>query len=153
MAAVDQLILLRHARAGKKIPNRSRDFERGLDPRGEEAALQLPELIASVLRPTAILSSPYRRCVQTVEPLADALDLRIVNDVRFTPTNRASVRNAFADLPPDSVVCTHGEVIARLLKGQKTCGKGAFWLVERRDGHLLPVRYVEAPTVTQPSIR
>ena len=49
MAAVDQFIVLRHARAGKKIRDRSKDFKRGLDRTGEEVAQQLPELITSVL--------------------------------------------------------------------------------------------------------
>lgn len=149
MAIVDQFILLRDARAGKKIPNRSRDFKRGLDGKGEEVALRLPELITRVLHPSMIVSSPFRRCVETVEPLAEGLGLDVVNDSRFTPDGRADVRGAFAGVPADSVVCTHGEIITRLLAGQRKCAKGAFWVVERRGDNFLPVRYVEAPTAAQ----
>jgi 8-oxo-dGTP diphosphatase len=147
MTATDRFIVLRHARAGKKIPNRPKDFKRGLDRKGEAVARQLPELITSSLRPSLILSSPFRRCLETVEPLAEAIDLDVVEDDRFSPTSRAIVRDAFADVAADSVVCTHGEVIVRLLGREAQCAKGAFWVVERRDGNFFPLRYVKAPSI------
>ena len=147
MTTADQFVVLRHARAGKKIPNRSKDFKRGLDRTGEAIARQLPELIPSVLRPSSIVSSPFRRCVQTVEPLAEAIELAIFEDDRFSPTTcRATVCDAFADVWPDGVY-THGEVIVRLLGKQAQCAKGAFWVVERRDGKFIPLRYVKAPSI------
>jgi phosphohistidine phosphatase SixA len=147
MSAADQIIILRHARAGKKISNRSKDFKRGLDRKGEAVARQLPELITGSLCPSAILSSPFRRCLETVEPLAEAIDLAVVEDDRFSPNSRAIVRDAFADVAADSVVCTHGEVIVRLLGRQAQCAKGAFWVVERREGNFVPLRYVKAPSI------
>jgi len=143
----DQFIVLRHARAGKKIPNPSKDFKRGLDRKGESVARQLPELITSALRPSAIISSPFRRCVQTVEPLAEAIDLSVLEDDRFSPTYPENVRDIFAGVAADSVVCTHGEVIVRLLGKQARCAKGAFWVVERRDCDFFLVRYVKEPSV------
>ena len=145
--ATDRFIVLRHARAGKKIPNRSKDFKRGLERQGDAVARQLPELITSSLRPAAIISSPFRRCLQTVEPLAQAIGLAVVEDDRFSPTGGAIVRDAFSDVAADSVVCTHGEVIARLLGRQAQCAKGAFWIVERRDGDFFPLHYVKAPSI------
>ena len=117
MSTVDELILLRHAHAGKRIPVPSGDFERGLVGGGKDVALQLPELITSLHRPSAILSSPFRRCVETVEPLAEALGLDVEEDRRFSPDTRAGVRAAFAEAPAGAVVCTRGEVISRLLVG------------------------------------
>ena len=72
-----------------------------------------------------------------------------MDDGRFTPDGRARVRTAFGDVPADSVVCTHGEVIAGLFDGQTKCAKGAFWVVERRKRNFLPVLYVEAPAATR----
>jgi 8-oxo-dGTP diphosphatase len=144
--AVDRFILLRHARAGKKLRVWAADFERGLDGKGQQVALRLPETVAGFWRPELILSSPFRRCVQTVEPLADVLGLPVVEDIDFIPDRSAkAVRAAFGDVPTGSVVCSHGEVISRLLGGSVKCGKGAFWIVERRGGTFVPVRYVEAP--------
>jgi 8-oxo-dGTP diphosphatase len=152
MARVDRFILLRHARAGRKLANRTKDFERGLDAKGRDVALRLPRAIESCLQPGAILSSPFRRCLQTVQPLADELDLRISEDDRFTPGSSAeSVRAAFLDVPANAVVSTHGEVIAHLFDERVKCAKGAFWVVERRDGELFPLHYVEAPVRAQRS--
>ena len=127
--------------------NRSKDFKRGLDRTGEAIARQLPELITSILRPSSIVSSPFRRCVQTVEPLAEAIQLAILEDDRFSPTSRATVCDAFADVSAGTLVCTHGEVIVRLLGKQAQCAKGAFWVVERRDGKFIPLRYVKAQSI------
>ena len=43
MAPVDQFVLLRHARAGRKLPNRTKDFERGLDAKAETLPCDCPE--------------------------------------------------------------------------------------------------------------
>ena len=75
MSTGDHFILLRHARAGRKLRDRSKDFTRRLDRRGEQVALLLPEAIVTYMHPGFILSSPFRRCVQTVEPLAEELGL------------------------------------------------------------------------------
>ena len=146
LASVDQFILLRHARAGRKLANRAKDFDRGLDAMGKQVALRLPRTIEFCLLPEAIFSSPFRRCMQTVQPLADDLDLRIDEDARFTPGSPAeAVRDGLLDVPANAVVCTHGEVIAHLFDERVRCAKGAFWVVERRDGEFFPLHYVEAP--------
>ena len=150
----DQFILLRHARAGEKVRDRSRDFKRRLDRRGEKVALWLPELIVSYVHPKVILSSPFRRCVQTVVPLAERVGLDVVEDERFAPGHSSSsVRKAFGDVAANSVVCTHGEVISQLFDDPVRCAKGAFWIVERCGGKFIPSHYVEAPTSTQQSVR
>jgi 8-oxo-dGTP diphosphatase len=152
MAAVDQIIVLRHARAGRKLADRSKDFKRGLDRTGREDALRLPRTIGAHLRPEAIVSSPFRRCVQTVEPLAGDLDLSIVEDERFAPgISEQSARQAFLEVPAGSVVSTHGEVIGCLFDERVKCAKGAFWVVERRSGKLSPSLYVGVPTRAQRS--
>jgi 8-oxo-(d)GTP phosphatase len=146
MESGDQFILLRHARAGNKLRDRAKDFERGLDRKGQQVALRLPNSVTRYLRPELILSSPFRRCVQTVEPLAHTLGQNVAEDERFRPDCSArSVRVAFAEVPAGSVVCTHGEVIARLFDGRVKCAKGGFWVVSRRNGEFVPVLYVEAP--------
>lgn len=153
MPAADRVILLRHARAGRKLRDRSKDFERGLDGKGQEVALLLPEVIAGFMQPELIISSPFRRCVQTVDPLAQALGLTVVEDDAFTPDRSAkAVRAAFGEVPSGSVVCSHGEVIAQLLGRRWKCAKGAFWIVERRDGKFVPAQYVEAPVARQQSV-
>jgi len=154
MPAAERFILLRHARAGRKLRDPDRDFKRHLDGKGEQVARALPEVITSQMDPEMILSSPFRRCVETVEPLGEALGLRVLEDESFTPGHsRRAVRKGFRDIAADSVVCTHGEVIAALFDEEVRCAKGAFWVVERRGDTYIASHYVGAPKPTQQSVR
>ena len=60
-----------------------------------------------------ILSSPYVRCVQTVEPLAAALGLEVELDERL----KEGKGDAAAELlREDGVVCcTHGDIVEALV--------------------------------------
>jgi len=70
------LLFLRHAQAGNRLKWEAPDR---LRPLSEEGRLQAEALIAlyAPLPVTRVLSSPYVRCVQTVEPLAVALGLDV----------------------------------------------------------------------------
>jgi 2,3-bisphosphoglycerate-dependent phosphoglycerate mutase len=71
-----ELVLVRHATPF--VPKRGGpdDYHRSLTDQGLEQAAQLAgELVA--LGPAAVLSSPYLRAVQTVEPAARALGLPV----------------------------------------------------------------------------
>jgi 8-oxo-(d)GTP phosphatase len=123
-------VLVRHASAGDRHDWDGDDSERPLDPRGREQAAQLVEL----LRPLAvrrIVSSPFARCVETVEPLAAALGLSVELDERLA---EGAGQAAYALVQQDGVVCcTHGDVVHELLgRGLK---KGA--AVELRAGEVL----------------
>lgn len=77
---MDTLVyMVRHAHSGY-TPD---ELNRPLSPQGEEAAGKVADLLAGE-RITAILSSPYKRAVQTVEPLAarNGLVIQIEDDFR-----------------------------------------------------------------------
>lgn len=60
-----------------------------------------------------VLSSPYRRCIQTVEPLAAALGVPVETDERLAEGAGSA---GLALLEEDGVVaCTHGDVITELV--------------------------------------
>jgi len=146
MAFVERLVVLRHACAGNKVFDPAQDFERGLDAEGEAIAARLPATVRRHLRPREILASPFLRCVETVWPLATTLGLPVREDERLAPNGVGDLRRVLLDVPAETVVCTHGEVIEQLFDGAPTCAKGAFWIVERHaDGRLVPAEYVEAP--------
>jgi phosphohistidine phosphatase SixA len=63
------LVLIRHASAGQRAEWVGDDRRRPLDKQGKKQAKQIPALVADY-EITRILSSPFDRCVQTVEPLA-----------------------------------------------------------------------------------
>ncbi|MGH2977676.1 MAG: SixA phosphatase family protein, partial [Gaiellaceae bacterium] len=112
------------------------DRLRPLDARGRAQAAGLVEL----LRPLGVrrvISSPYVRCVQTVEPLAAALGLQVEQDDRLAEGQGTA---AAALLREDGVVCcTHGDIVEALLgRGLK---KGAAVVLE--DGAV--VREIPPP--------
>lgn len=100
-------VLIRHAAAGDRYDWDGDDFHRPLDAKGRRQAAELVEL----LRPYGVrrvVSSPYVRCVQTVEPLAAALGLRLEQDDRLA---EGAAAGADELLREDGVVCcTHGDV-------------------------------------------
>ncbi len=70
------LLVIRHARAGHRSEWQGDDRRRPLDKRGRRQAEALVDALAQF--PIArILSSPYDRCVQSVEPLASARGIAI----------------------------------------------------------------------------
>ncbi len=149
---VDTLIVLRHAFAGAKLADPVLEDARGLGALGHAAAEALTGSIVAHVTPSAIVSSPLRRCIETVEPLAADIGVGIdCSDAlrAFRPV--ADITDLLLSLPDGAVVCTHGEVITSLF-GSLECEKGAF-LVVRRSGRLLhPKLYVGPPTVTLPRV-
>jgi 8-oxo-dGTP diphosphatase len=113
------------------------DHLRSLDARGRRQAAELVELLRP-LEVRRVVSSPYLRCVETVEPLAAALGLRVEPDDRLA--EGAAGGPAVELLREDGVVaCTHGDVAEEVLgHGLK---KGA--AVVLRDGEV--VREIPAP--------
>ena len=105
-------VLLRHASAGDKRHWTGDDRLRPLDARGGRQAAELIEL----LRPLGlrrVVTSPYVRCVETVEPLAAALGLPVEHDDRLGEGTGAAAAELLRE---DGVVaCTHGDVVDALL--------------------------------------
>jgi 8-oxo-(d)GTP phosphatase len=114
-------ILVRHASAGDRRDWEGDDRLRPLDAKGRRQAEELVEQLAAH-SPRRVVSSPYVRCVATVEPLAAELGLEVELDERLA---EGAGRAAVELLREDGVVaCTHGDVIVDVLgRGLK---KGEF---------------------------
>lgn len=117
--------LVRHALAGKRSTWSGPDSARPLDADGRSQARELAPLLA-LLRPQRLLAASVRRCVQTLDPLADAADLPIEVDSRFDEPapgqdgteNALAAAGLLARLGRDgrtAVVCSQGKVIPRAL--------------------------------------
>ena len=66
---------------------------------------------------SALVSSPSLRCVQTLEPLADRLGLKIEIDQRLAEDSPLKAALAAASEAPDrAVLCSHGDVIPELIE-------------------------------------
>jgi len=118
------VVLLRHASAGDRREWKGDDRLRPLDPRGRRQAAKLvaPLLELGVKR---VLSSPYVRCVQTVEPLAEALGVEVELDERLAEgAGRAAALELFENLD-DAVACTHGDIVEEVLGNSLKKGRYA----------------------------
>jgi phosphohistidine phosphatase SixA len=123
-------VLVRHASAGDRDDWAGDDRLRPLDARGHRQAIGLAELLGG-LELRRVVSSPYVRCVETVEPLAAVLGVPVERDDRLA---EGMGRAALELLQEEGVVCcTHGDVVGELLGfGLK---KGAAVIVE--DGQVV----------------
>ena len=135
------LILVRHARAGKRGQWGGDDRLRPLDERGRRQAEGLAAALAEY-EVERILSSPYARCVQTVEPLASA---RLVElEERAELAEGASLEEGLSLVSEleatNAVLCTHGDVIEALLGDEMK--KGEIRLVVPEPGGLRATRAI-----------
>jgi phosphohistidine phosphatase SixA len=137
------LIVVRHARAGKRKEWEGDDRFRPLDERGRRQAEGLPSLL-SAFPIDRIVSSSYLRCTQTLEPLAieRGLDIEISPELEEGAAREATLR-LLGDLGDRAAVSTHGDVLENLFgrDGQK----GSTRVVELRDGEPVVVEYLPPP--------
>ncbi len=155
------LYLVRHAKAGSRSEFDGDDVDRPLTASGRKQAVDLCARLAAV-SPSVVVSSPYRRCIETVEPLAIATDTTCSTDDRLAEFGSNHVRadatiiGLLLDLPDRSVVCSHGDVIPAIIDsltdtgmnivGEPQWGKGSVWVLEREDD-----RFVSAHAWPPPS--
>lgn len=105
-------VLLRHAAAGDREDWDGDDFHRPLNVKGRAQATALVERLLP-LGVRRVVSSPYIRCVQTLEPLAAAVGVPLELDDRLEEGAGAA---ALPLIEEDGVVsCTHGDVIHDLV--------------------------------------
>ena len=109
------LLLVRHANAGRRSAYKGDDRQRPLSPRGRERAIELVPLLAQY-RPQRILSSPYVRCWETVQPLAEALGLPVESVGELAEGHGADAVELMMRMAGESaVLCTHGDVATDVL--------------------------------------
>ena len=124
------MILLRHAWAGQRDEWQGDDRLRPLDKRGRKQAKKLVDELAPITI-DRILSSPYVRCVQTVEPLAKARGLEIEQreelGEELQSTDGAELVRSLVGT--HALVCGHGG-LEQAIPGAPRLKKGAFFVVQ-----------------------
>jgi 8-oxo-dGTP diphosphatase len=121
------LVIVRHGSAGDPDEWEDDDHLRPLDKKGRKQAARLVDVLAGS-RIERIVSSPYLRCVQTVEPLARARALEIEEAVELAEHQFGEGPAFLAGLlqDADAVACVHGG-IERALGIDLRFRKGAVW--------------------------
>lgn len=148
------IYLVRHALAGVKAEWKKQDWFRPLDRDGVRQAKRIH--LAMEPRPvTRIISSHYKRCVDTVRPLAMAEGIDLEKEKALgAKGDPDTVVAMFRRLERESaVVCTHGEIIGDVigklaadgvpLDGPAEWRKGSIWVLETRKGKVRGGRYIE----------
>jgi len=147
------IVLVRHARAGKRSEWHGDDRLRPLDASGEQQARQLATFLRS-FAPKQVISADLTRCVQTVEPLAQALGVEVSVDPVFSddsylehPGATETALLALGKPGKVSVVCSQGTTIPALIDrlgpstGASDTRKGAAWALSLVDGDIIAADY------------
>jgi broad specificity phosphatase PhoE len=150
-----EAFVVRHAKAGSRRGFDGDDELRPLSRNGRPQADGLVELLAhrDIGR---VLSSPFTRCVQTVEPLAASLGLEVEIDKKLGEGHDWSHALAIVEQAPQPVVlCSHGDVIGDLMHHLAARGvaldddrieKGSTWVLQVEEGNIVKARYLPPPT-------
>jgi len=79
---VARFYVVRHAKAGSRSHWSGDDRKRPLSKKGQQQAEAIASRLGN-LRIASVFSSPYLRCVQTVEPLARKLHLEVTQSIEL----------------------------------------------------------------------
>jgi phosphohistidine phosphatase SixA len=136
------LYLVRHAKAGSRSDWTDDDELRPLSKNGWKQAEGIAKRLSGKRRPSALLSSPYVRCQQTLEPLATASGLTVVVEPRLTEGSPFEpVLELLSEVDDGTVLCSHGDVVPDTIAALQRRGctlltgadwrKATVWTIER----------------------
>jgi 8-oxo-dGTP diphosphatase len=152
------LLVVRHGTAGRKSRFSGDDAKRPLDKRGRaQAEALVPQLLA--FGASQVHAADRVRCHQTVEPLAEDLEVPVHNEPALT--EEAYAKNAkrgrhrmldIAEQRGTPVVCTQGKVIPDLIAwwcerdgvrpDKSRNHKGSTWVLSLSDGRLVAADHI-----------
>jgi len=107
------LILLRHAQATPRADWKGQEAKRPLLPEGKQQAKRLVSLL-SAFGPKRLVTSPWKRCEQTIEPYAKAGKKKIIERSQLTelssklsPRKTKVAVEALFDQSKSALLCSH----------------------------------------------
>jgi 8-oxo-dGTP diphosphatase len=160
--ALTTLVVVRHAKAGSRAEWTDADELRPLSHNGEK---QVPPVrrLAAVYGADRVYSAPLVRCVRTVQPVADDLGVKVLEEEllaekAYTGMEEAAVRQVL-DIVADNgvpLVCSQGGVIPDLvsrlanlsgvrLTSRVEAKKGSVWALFFSGSELVAGDYVAVP--------
>ena len=155
--AVTSVHLIRHAKAKNRAEWTEPDDLRPLTKRGRREADALAERLRQE-QPGTLLSSPYRRCLQTLAPLAGAVDLHIETSELLAEGagGEPALDLLVAASAKGSVVaCTHGDVVFEVVHTLRAAGiapedpfdapVASTWILDVVAGRVVAARFVNRP--------
>ena len=147
-----RILLVRHATAGERDAWKGDDRLRPLDDRGRRQAQGLVRQLSSYPI-ERVLSSPHLRCVQSVQPLAEARGLVVEETERLAEENPEDALALISQLEGSTaVICTHGDVIPVVLDAMlagdhhEPSEKGSTWAIDAGQPGPTSATYLEPPS-------
>lgn len=148
--------VVRHAKAGDRSDWQGDDRLRPLSKSGWRQADGIADLLKDAAL-QAVLSSPYLRCIQTVEPLARHFGLHVEPENGLAEgaggERLEQLLRQFAGR--NVAMCTHGDVLeeflARLIetglvpRARARLEKGSTWAIDVEAGRPVKATYIPAP--------
>jgi len=147
---------VRHAKAGSRSHWTGDDRKRPLTKKGVQQAQELVTTFATY-DIAAVYSSPFLRCMQTVEPIARAHKLKVQAEPGLAEGRGLVAAYRFFDDPKldEVVLCTHGDIVWELVEDlarrrvlpafREDFDKGSTWVVQVKGGVPVKARYIPAP--------
>lgn len=108
--------------------------------------------------PTLLLSSPFMRCIQTLEPLGATLAITVTSDERLAEDNPFKpILELLEGRPDNAVLCSHGDMIpmvtdalerrGMVVTGMRDSRKASVWVLERQNGVIARGHAWPPPTI------
>jgi len=147
---------VRHASAGSRGSTSGRDdLSRQLDEVGQEQARGLIKLLGPS-GVTEVYSSSATRCVETVTPLAEHLDLDVQIDPGLVEGQSATMAvhlvRTLASQGTTAVLCSHGDIIpdsiqtlareGMVIVGPRGWAQGSTWELRTRGGDITEAEFL-----------
>ncbi len=153
------VFLVRHASAGVRDDGDPTDSDRPLDHGGLDQADHLSDLLADSAL-VRVLTSPARRCRETVAPIAAHHHLAV--EAHEDLFEGAAIKKSWellewaGHLRGDVVLCSHGDVIPELIRRAQLrgmdiptksgCAKGSIWSLDFDGSRFVTGRYQKVPS-------
>lgn len=154
------VLVVRHATARPRDSWTRADAERPLVESGRRQATVLMPLI-DCWRPESVVSSPWRRCLQTVAPYVDTTGVRISTKgglsergFRRDPDKAAKHIQKLIDKARPAALCTHRPVLAGVMPALATRTQApAIGAIPSEDPYLPPGGILVAQVLRQATAR
>ena len=154
------IFVVRHAKAGSRTDSAD-DSARCLSRAGTAQATALSDMLIATGATGPLLSSPFARCRQTLEPLAHRLGLDIVIDPCLAEAQPVGpLLELVHGASNGTVLCSHGDMIPDLMSalqrrgcrliGELNWKKASTWVLARNsEGEVATARCIAPPDMLE----
>lgn len=153
------LYLVRHGKAGSRSDFHGDDRMRPLSPAGYRQARALADSLTAAGVKT-LISSPFLRCIETLQPTARAIGAAVAVDNRLAEgRSGVDVLELLTAVVDAAAVCSHGDVIPETIAALQRRGceltsapdwrKGSVWVLDRdANGEIVTAHAWPPPDVS-----